>query len=158
MRKTHAVDITILDESQQPVPDVTLAFQEFEVVPFIPLMPFGPARKILYDRTATTDKQGKVRFDVKYYTTVANSVSRAGIKLKVTYSETIDSSDNRSRRSFPGQLPQWDVGSGFPDPPLAEHYCCSPMRPHGLRDSLEHAGATFRDLSYEGDKANLAAP
>jgi hypothetical protein len=115
LRQTHAVDIIILDESQQPVPDATLAFQEFEVVPIIPLMPFGPARKILNDRTVITDKQGKAHFGVKYYTTVANSVSRAGTKLKVAYSETIDSYDGKPRRSFPEQLPQWHVGHGFAD-------------------------------------------
>jgi hypothetical protein len=114
-RHTHPVDITILDESGQPMADATLAFQEFEVIPFIPLLPFGPFRTILNDRTVITNKEGKAHIDARYYSTIATAVSRAGVTLNVAYNETTDSATRTSKRSFAGQLPQWDIGTGFPN-------------------------------------------
>ena len=114
-RKSHSVEITVLNESQQPIEGAVVDYSEFEVVPIIPLMPFGPARTIDNKKSVTTNADGKAHIDVKYHTTVAYRVSRAGVKLQVNYSETTDSYDGQTRRSFPEQLPQWNVGQGLPD-------------------------------------------
>lgn len=111
-REPRAVTIVVVDENKQPVCHAVVAYQEFEVVPIITLVPFGPFSTILKDHTVTTDDNGKAAFTIRFATNVARSVSLAGTPLKVVYSETTDSYDNQTRRSYLGQLPQWDVGEG----------------------------------------------
>ena len=114
-RRSHPVEITILDESRKPIAGAVMSYSEFEVVPIIPLMPFGPARTINNEKFVTTDPQGKAHLEAKYYATTAHTVTRDGANLEIAYSETTDSYDGKVRQSFPKQLPQWNVGHGLPD-------------------------------------------
>ena len=112
-RKQRAVTVTILDEAQQPVPDATIDFQDYEWVFFIPPLTFAsPSHLIDRRRSVTTDSHGKAQFTVQLQNADTNRVSRAGQPLTVVYYQTSDTFRGMGRRFSGGGFPQWGAIGG----------------------------------------------
>lgn len=116
LREPRSITVTVLDEAQQPVPDATIDFQEYEWVLYIPPLTFAsPSHLIDRRRTVTTDASGNAEFTVKLNNADAHGLSRAGKPLTVVYYQTDNTFRGPGERFAGGGLPQWGAIDGFPN-------------------------------------------
>ncbi len=87
LKPTCPIEVRVVNASGMPQPGVEVQYSEGAIAPWIPIMPFGPARRIKHDRSVTTDGDGFARFKIKH--DAKNTAKRKkGRKLIVHHATT----------------------------------------------------------------------
>jgi hypothetical protein len=87
LKHSCPIEVRVLDLQGHPQAGVEIDYLGGDIAPLIPMMPFGPARKIRDEGSVITDSGGYARFRIKHDTYV-RAVRRAGTKVTVHHSVT----------------------------------------------------------------------
>lgn len=87
LKHTCPIEVRVLDSNGHPMVGVEVQYIEGEIAPWIPIMPFGPARRIRNEGSAVTDDSGLAKLRIKHDAYVS-AVKLAGRKLVVHHATT----------------------------------------------------------------------
>lgn len=87
IKPTCPIEVRVVSASGMPQSGVEVQYSEGTIAPWIPIMPFGPARRIKHDGSVTTDGDGFARFRIKHNAYVT-AVRLKGRKLIVHHATT----------------------------------------------------------------------
>ncbi|MDB6139875.1 MAG: hypothetical protein JWO94_2947 [Verrucomicrobiaceae bacterium] len=65
-RVATPIEVTVLNSNGQPVIDARVVYEDHTIIPWIWLLPFGPARTIHEEHAAATDSAGVARFSIRF--------------------------------------------------------------------------------------------
>lgn len=66
LKHTCPIEVRVLDSEGHPIVGAEVQYIEGDIAPWIPIMLFGPARKIRHDGSAITDSSGLAKFRIKH--------------------------------------------------------------------------------------------